>query len=146
MDREITMFSLRTHQPTYREEHRIEADKPQSGGRAVGGQLDRSRSGSIPGPRGVVGSRTPAHISRRPRGHVVRHALSDPPPSLLADRPRGHVVGHALGDPPPAPLADRPRGHVIGHALGDPPPRPLADRPRGHVIGRARGRRIRSTR
>jgi hypothetical protein len=65
-------------------------------------------------------SRRPAS-ARRPRGHVVGHALGGPPPPSFDGRPRGHVVGHALGGPPPPSFNGRPRGHVVGHGIGAAP-------------------------
>jgi hypothetical protein len=54
-------------------------------------------------------------IDRRPRGHVIGHAIGEPLPVTLDDgRPRGHVVGHAIGEPLPVTLDGRPRGHVVG--------------------------------
>jgi hypothetical protein len=50
-----------------------------------------------------------ASIDRRPRGHVVGHAIGEPSPVTLDGRPRGHVVGHAIGEPPPVTLDGRPR-------------------------------------
>jgi hypothetical protein len=74
-------------------------------------------------------------IDRRPRGHVIGHAIGEPLPVTLDGRPRGHVVGHAIGEPLPVTLDGRPRGHVVGHAIGEPLPVTLDGRPRGHVVG-----------
>jgi hypothetical protein len=71
-------------------------------------------------------------IDRRPRGHVVGHAIGERPPVIVGGRPRGHVVGHAIGEPPLAIVNGRPRGHVVGHAIGEAPP---SDTPYGLDAG-----------
>jgi hypothetical protein len=38
----------------------------------------------------------------------------DTPLPPRRDRPVGHVVGHAIGEPPPPPRGNRPLGHVVG--------------------------------
>ena len=78
----------------------------------------------------------PTSLAKRPRGHVVGHALGERLVASLAGRPHGHVVGHAIGERLVASLAGRPHGHVVGHAIGEPLVASLAGRPHGHVVGR----------
>src|SRR5690349_16319587 len=78
----------------------------------------------------VIGGASHARsINRRPRGHVVGHAIGEPLPVSLDGVPRGHVVGHAIGEPLPVSLDGRPRGHVVGHAIAEPPRRHWTRRP-----------------
>jgi MFS family permease len=72
---------------------------------------------------------------RHTRSHTIHAAVATSRPSPPY-RPMGHVIGHAIGEPPPPPRGNRPMGHVIGHAIGEPPPPPRGNRPAGHVIGR----------
>jgi hypothetical protein len=58
--------------------------------------------------------RTPS-INRRPRGHVVRHAIGEPPPVTLDGRPRGHVIGHAVGAPREEVMRRRFAGGCVGY-------------------------------
>jgi hypothetical protein len=71
----------------------------------------------------------------------MHHTPLNTTPETVRDEPRqhrpmGHVIGHAIGEPPPPPRGDRPLGHVEGHAIGEPPPPPRGNRPLGHVFGR----------
>lgn len=50
------------------------------------------------------------------RGATSLSALQPVPSS--AQRPRGHVIGHAIGEPPAVSFAGCPRGHVVGNGGG----------------------------
>ena len=80
-------------------------------------------------PRSRTGTGLPALAPRTAEPAVHRARSVD-------GRPRGHVVGHAIGEPPPVSLDRRPHGHVVGHAIGEPPRVTRDGRPRGHGVGR----------
>ena len=127
------MFSRSfTHQSLSSKELSIETAEALANGRGVADRRERSRFRSIPGPLRTAGSR----LRRRPRGHVVGHAVGGPPALSFDGRPRGHVVARAVGDAPPLSFDGRPRGHVVGHAVGGSTPLSFDGRPRGHVVGR----------
>jgi hypothetical protein len=64
--------------------------------------------------------------------------LFDKPATPLPSRPHGHVVGHAIGQPPTESFAGRPHGHVVGHAIGQRPAQPFAGHPERWAASRRR--------
>lgn len=86
----------------------------------------RRRSESTVRPRRASSPAAPParpSFAGRPRGHVVGHAIGEPPPPSSDGCPRGHVVGHRIGDPPPPSFEGCPRGHVVGHPVSPLPSR-----------------------
>jgi len=52
-----------------------------------------------------------ADARRQPTQDAVHPGTS---PSPRPPRPLGHVMGHAIGEPPPPLHGNRPLGHVVG--------------------------------
>jgi hypothetical protein len=75
----------------------------------------------------------------RPAGHMVGHAIGEPPPAPRGNRLAGHIVTHAIGEPPPPPRGNRLAGHIVTHAIGEPPPPPRGNRLAGHIVAQAIG-------
>jgi len=90
-----------------------------------------TRSSATRGQRArrvTPGSRTGTRLPRTAQPAAYRAPSVD-------RRPRGHVVGHAIGEPPPVTLDGRPHGHVVGHAIGEPQDEVMKRRFDGGCVG-----------